>query len=60
VQFVVIAAHPLDAAGTATVTLLRDHVVGVSDTGGDGRERMASQCSRRARPTRDRDRNARE
>lgn len=40
VQFVVLANQALDNAGTAAVKALRDHVVGVSNTGGDGKERM--------------------
>jgi hypothetical protein len=42
VQFVVLANQPLDstAPNTAAVTALRNHIVGVSNTGGDGKERM--------------------
>ena len=40
VQFVVLANTQLDNANTASITALRNHVVGVSNTGGDGKERM--------------------
>jgi hypothetical protein len=43
VQIVTVAATPLDAASTAAagaVTQLVSHVVGVSNTGGDGKERI--------------------
>jgi len=41
-QFVVLANQQLDsqAANSSAITALRNHVVGVSNTGGDGKERM--------------------
>jgi hypothetical protein len=42
IQFVTLANTPLDAtaANKTAITALRDHVVGVSNTGSDGKERM--------------------
>src|SRR5215203_3514665 len=39
-QFVVLANTPLNAGNTAAITALANHVTNVSNTGGDGKERM--------------------